>query len=65
MPSEPCLICSGRCVREDGACAYCAGTGRVAVKNAGEKTVWQATGSCKVPAKKLILKESKHDALKA
>lgn len=65
MPSEPCLICAGRGTREEGPCAYCAGTGRVAVKAGGERTVWQATGSCKVPAKKLILKEAEHGALKA
>jgi DnaJ-class molecular chaperone len=65
MTSEPCLICSGRGTREDATCAYCAGSGRVKVQAGGEKAVWQATGSCKVPAKKLILKESQHGALKA
>lgn len=65
MTSEPCLICNGRGTRDDSACAYCAGTGRVTVRALGDKTVWQATGSCKVPAKKLILKEAEHGALKA
>jgi hypothetical protein len=37
----------------------------VSVHASGEKSVWQATGACKVPAKKIILKESVHGALKA
>jgi hypothetical protein len=55
VSSEPCLICGGAGQREGAPCAYCAGSGRVKVQAPGVRTVLQATGSCKVPAKPLRL----------
>jgi DnaJ-class molecular chaperone len=52
---EACLICEGRGRRDGEACGYCAGKGRLKVHTEGPQTVLMATGSCKVPVRKVTL----------
>jgi hypothetical protein len=47
---ETCLICGG-----SGPCPYCGGTGRVTIHTEMPQTVLMATGSCKVPVRKVVL----------
>jgi DnaJ-class molecular chaperone len=54
---ETCLICQGNggasSAREP--CPYCGGTGRVKIHTEIPQTVLLATGSCKVPMRKVVL----------
>ena len=52
---ETCLICDGTRAYHDAPCPYCAGTGRVKIHTAAPQTVIMATGSCKVPMRKVVL----------
>jgi len=46
---ETCLICLGN------GCPYCQGTGRVKVHTEAPQTVLMATGSCKMPVRKVVI----------
>ena len=52
---ETCLICEGQGKRGAEACGYCAGQGRLKVHSEAPQTVLMATGSCKVPVRKVQL----------
>ena len=55
---ETCLICEGSRVcggEVSSPCPYCHGTGRVKIHTAVPQTVIMATGSCKVPMRKVVL----------
>jgi DnaJ-class molecular chaperone len=52
---EPCLICQGSGRQGEAACGYCAGSGRIKVRTQAPETVLLATGSCKMPVRKVTL----------
>ncbi len=52
---ETCLICEGSGRRDGQACGYCGGKGRLKVHTEAPQTVLMATGSCKVPVRKVQL----------
>jgi DnaJ-class molecular chaperone len=50
---EACLICEGSGRRESVPCPYCAGAGQVRVRSAAPATILMATGSCKLPVRRV------------
>jgi DnaJ-class molecular chaperone len=52
---EPCLICEGTGRLAAEACPYCAGSGRVKVVATGPQTILLATGSCKMPLRRVTV----------
>lgn len=52
---ETCLICEGSGRRQGEVCPYCAGKGRLKVHTDAPQTVLMATGSCKMPVRKVQL----------
>jgi len=52
---EACLICQGSGRHHEAPCSYCAGRGRIQVRTQAPETVLLATGSCKMPVRKVTL----------
>jgi DnaJ-class molecular chaperone len=52
---EPCLICQGSGRHNEAPCPYCQGSGRLTVDRDTPTTVLMATGSCKMPVRKVVL----------
>jgi len=52
---ESCLVCQGSGRHDEGPCRYCEGSGRIKVRREAPATVLLATGSCKMPVRKVVL----------